>query len=428
MTLRPYQSDAIARVQDAYRAGARSVLLQLPTGAGKTHLAAGGVIAPSVARGRRVAFVAHLEEIVLDTAARLRALGLHVGVVKAGIAPDPAAPVQVCATLTLVSRAVPADRVILDEAHRAASDTNRAILARYRGTGTLALGLTATPARGDGQPLDEFDALVCGPSVRDLIAAGALVPCDVHAPARYLADAVARDPVELVLSEARDRRVAVFAPDAATATDVADRLTAGGYPVALVLDSTPSAERRSVRARLEAGEIRGVVSCRAIVEGFDAPLLDCAVLAGPFGTLVPYLQAIGRVVRAAPGKARAVVYDLRGACYLHGLPDEDREWSLAGRQGAVRASEGLRRCDACHAVFPPAARCPRCGSVRVADQRPLRVQRAEMWEASGMPAAKRAELYVEAVARKLMARGMSAARAYAMARARAPGWVKEAKR
>lgn len=424
MTLRPYQRDAIARVQARYAAGARSVLLQLPTGAGKTHAAAVGVIAPSVARGRRVAFVAHLEEIVIDTAQRLAAMGLRVGVVKAGIAPDPDAPVQVCSTLTLASRDVPADRVILDEAHRAASDTNRSILQRYRASGALVLGLTATPARGDGQPLDEFEELVCGPSVRELVAAGALVPCDVHAPARYLADAVARDPVELVRAECDGRRVAVFAPDAASAQDFASRLDR----VALVLDSTPPQERRSVRARLERGEIRGVVSCRAIVEGFDAPTLDVAVLAGPLGTLVPYLQSIGRVVRAAPGKARATVYDLRGACYLHGLPDEDREWSLTGRQGAVRASEGLRRCEACHAVFAPAARCPRCGCARVSDQRPLRVQRAELWEASGMPATKRAELYVEAIARKLMARGMSAARAHAVARSRAPAWVKEAKR
>ena len=46
MALRPYQVDAIARVQQCYRDGARAVLLQLPTGGGKTHAAASGVIAP----------------------------------------------------------------------------------------------------------------------------------------------------------------------------------------------------------------------------------------------------------------------------------------------------------------------------------------------------------------------------------------------
>lgn len=426
MSLRPYQRDAVARVQAAYAAGAASVLLQLPTGAGKTHLAAGGIIAPSVARGRRVAFVAHLEEIVSDTAERLRALGLDVGIVRASEAQRPEAPVQVCSTATLARRmdALPrVDRVILDEAHRAASATNSAILAYYRGNGALALGLSATPARGDGLPLAEFDALVCGPSMRELVAVGALVPCDVVAPPRLLEHGVAEDPVDAIRARAAGRRVAVFAPDAATATDIAARLG----DVALVLDSTPSEERRAVRARLAAGEIRGVVSCRAIVEGFDAPLLDCAVLMSA-GSVTTYLQSIGRVVRAAPGKSRALVLDLRGACHLYGLPDDDREWSLAGRQGAARASEGLRRCEACHAVFSPAARCPRCGAVRVADCRPLAIQRAEMWDASGIPAAERARLYVDAVARKLMARGISASRAHAIARSRAPQWVREARR
>jgi hypothetical protein len=117
--LRPYQRDTIARVQAAYREGARSVLMQLPTGGGKTHCAARGVIAPSVARGRRVAFVADLEEIVDDTAERLRAMGLVVGTVKAGRAGDAQAPVQVCSLQTLARRmdALPdAERVIIDEA------------------------------------------------------------------------------------------------------------------------------------------------------------------------------------------------------------------------------------------------------------------------------------------------------------------------
>ena len=96
MTLRHYQTDAIGRVQAAYREGARSVCLCMATGAGKSHAAIGGVIVPSVARSRRVMFVAHLEEIIDDAAGRIASAGLSIGIVKAGRRADAAASVQVC--------------------------------------------------------------------------------------------------------------------------------------------------------------------------------------------------------------------------------------------------------------------------------------------------------------------------------------------
>lgn len=410
------------------------MLFQLPTGAGKTHAAAEGVIAPSVARGHRFVFCAHLEEIGDDTVTRLRAMGLHVGLVKSGRPVDPSAPVQVCSTPTLArmlergESLPPADRVILDEAHRAASSTNRAILNHYRSTGALVLGLTATPARGDGQPLDEFDELVTGPTVRELVSWGNLVPARVWAPGKVLDKGVARDPVELVTSECMDRRCVIFAPDGASAVTIAERLNTAGYTTETVLDGTPSETRRGVRARLAAGVTRGIVTVRAVVEGFDAPCLDCAILCAAFTTIAPWLQAIGRVVRAHPGKTEALVYDLRGAVYLHGLPEDDRVWSLEGEQGksAPQRVAGLRTCKSCHAVFEPRTRCPRCGSVLVADPRPMRVQRAEMFEASGMPARARAEKYVAAVERAMVERGMPAHVAAKRAREKAPSWVREA--
>lgn len=156
--LRPYQVDLIARVQAAYREGAQAVCAQSATGSGKTHCAAAGIIAPSLARGRRVLFLADLEEILFDTVGRLRALGLPAAAITRGRAEDPTAPVQVASQQTLTSwlaRGVelpPADRVILDECHGSSATTTRALLAALRGRGARLLGLTATPARGDGQP------------------------------------------------------------------------------------------------------------------------------------------------------------------------------------------------------------------------------------------------------------------------------------
>lgn len=433
--LRPYQRDAVARVQDAFREGARAVCLQLPTGAGKTHLAARGVIAPAVARGRRVIFLADLEEILLDTVARLRGLGIPCAPILAGRAEDPSAPVQVASQQTLTSwlargshEIPPADRVILDECHGAAARTTRELLGVLRARGALLLGLTATPARGDGLPLDEFDTLICGPQPRELVAAGALVPCEVLAPPG-MQDGLAMDPTEAVLTLAHRRRAVIFTPTGADAARIAEALTARGQATEAVLDSTSAEVRRSVRARLASGETRHVVTCRALVKGFDAPVLDCAVLTTQ-GSITSFLQSIGRVLRPCPesGKRDALVLDLRGAVYVHGLPLDDRAWSLAGAQGksATEREAGLRRCRACHAIFPPRTVCPRCGSTLVADPRPMRVQRAEMFAASGIPVRARAARYVEGTVRACVARGMRPERAAIVARAKAPAWVREA--
>lgn len=435
--LRPYQIDAIARVQQCYREGARAVLLQLPTGGGKTHAAAAGVIAPSVARGRRVIFLADLEEIILDTTERLRRDGLHAAPILDGRASDPTAPVQVASQQTLVSwqrrglELPPADRVILDECHGAPAATVRGLLSHLRDRGALLLGLTATPARGDGLPLDEFDAIVCGPQPRELVALGALVPCEVLSPARMLDRGIAMDPVEAVLTLGAGRRCVVFAPHGAEARRIAADLTAAGEPAVAVLDSMAREERRAVRTRLARSEVQHLVTVRALQKGFDAPVLDCCVLTSEC-TVTSYLQSIGRVLRPSPetGKRDAIVIDLRGAVYRHGLPLDDRAWSLAGGQGRTASTEDagpdLRRCKACHAIFPPRTVCPRCGSVLIADPRPLRVQRAEMFAQSTVPVGVRAQRYVDGTVRAMVARGMRAEKAAVVARAKAPQWVREA--
>lgn len=414
-SLRRDQLALLQLVQAAYRDGARSVCAQAPTGFGKTFVVARGVIAPTVAKGRRVLFVADLEEILDDTAERLRALGLDVGVIKAGRASCPNAPVQVASLQTLARRLdalPPADRVILDECHIAAARTVRDVLGHYRQA--LVMGLTATPARGDGLPLDEFERLACGPSMRELIAIGALVQPRVLAPDRVLDRGVCEDPVSAVLDRAHDRRCVVFAPDGASAADIAERLTARGHTTIAVLDGMGREARRRVRARLDAGEVQSLVTVRALQKGFDAPVLDCAVLC-TLGSIVGYLQSIGRALRSHPatGKRDALVLDLRGAVWVHGLPEEDRVWTLDGSQGRTREApaESLRRCSACHAIFSGAkTRCPRpgCGAVLVAHARGLRVQRAAMIEASGVSREDRAARYHDAIRDRLLKAGKPA--------------------
>ena len=92
------------------------------------------------------------------------------------------------------------------------------------------------------------------------------------------------------------------------------------------------------------------------VEGFDVPALEAVILARAFTVCGAFLQSVGRGLRpsSSTGKTRCTVVDLKGAVHLHGLPDDERRWSLTG--AAVRVAESLaalRRCATCLAIFRP---------------------------------------------------------------------------
>ena len=399
LSLRPYQSSLVEQVSEAFRSGARSAVMQLGTGGGKTATAS-AILARTVARGRRAVFLAHLDSLLDDTRERLSTAGLRAGYVQAGRPVDPDAPIQVCSMQTLHSRGVrpPADLVIVDECHRAMGASIRGILDAY--PKAWLLGLTATPQRGDAKPLgDVFERLICGPSNRWLTDAGFLVPVDVLAPASFSEKALVDEPVAAYAKHAAGSRAIVFAANVAHAEKLTAEFNAEGFAARCVTGETSREERRAVREAVTTGEVLVLVGVSVFIEGFDLPAIETVVLARGFTVTGAFLQSIGRGLRPCPatGKARCTVIDLRGCVHIHGLPDEDRVWSLTGK--AVRRAEtvtALRRCAGCLAIFRPAKRCPRCGMEAVTSVRVPRVltrtEKLVNW--SSVPAAKRDERYL----------------------------------
>lgn len=403
--LRPYQTDLIEQTAAHYARGVGSVLLQLGTGGGKTWLSA-QLLHRAVAKGNRCVFAAHLDTLVEDTHARLAAAGVTAGFIQAGRPTNPAAPVQVCSLMTLHARGErpPGQLVIIDEAHRAASSTTRELLQAYPDSGIL--GLSATPQRGDGQPLDMFEVMVSGPTNKVLTAAGFLVPSDLLAPGTYQENALAMDPVQAHLEFSKGKRNIVFAATKEHAHDIANRMRAAGITADVLVGETNRATRRDIRARLRSGELEVLVGVAVFLEGFDEPSVETVTLARPFGTVGAFLQAIGRGLRPSPatGKRRCTILDLRGSCLAHGLPDEDRTWSLTG-EACVRTEKmpALMRCGGCFAVFRPARVCPRCGQTmgaQTATKLPRVLSKAEKLENySDMPQWMRDARYFESLVR-----------------------------
>jgi hypothetical protein len=94
-------------------------------------------------------------------------------------------------------------------------------------------------------------------------------------------------------------------------------------------------------------------------EGFDAPAVKCVILARPTKSLRIYLQQVGRGARPDGLGTRFVVLDHAGCAVEHGLPQEDREWSLDGKKKSPKKkSAPVRVCEQCFAVV--AAGTPFC--------------------------------------------------------------------
>jgi superfamily II DNA or RNA helicase len=121
-------------------------------------------------------------------------------------------------------------------------------------------------------------------------------------------------------------------------------------------------------------------------EGWDQPSVKCAVLARPTKSTGLYLQQAGRILRPWQGE-RAIILDHAGCAREHGLPQDEREFSLEPRPKRKRGEPidvPIRICDGCQAVLPARTRvCPECGLL-FAEPRPMPTEaEGELVEATG---------------------------------------------
>jgi DNA repair protein RadD len=184
-------------------------------------------------------------------------------------------------------------------------------------------------------------------------------------------------------------------------------------------------ERRDIIGRLGGAEPLVVCNCGIIAEGLNVPVVGGVILLRPTKSLALYLQQIGRALRPAPGKRRAVILDHAGNVYRHGFPDLEHAWSLAGRP-KKRGQAPVKRCSSCGALIPAAAReCPECGAIQPRPAAPPgRTVSRPLLELDAMTAHER-WLTTGSYRAVTEWAGLSEARLHAVARARGykPGWV-----
>lgn len=376
--LRQYQRAAVNAVKASI---SQNPILVLPTGAGKT------VSASTIVKelNRPTLWLAHRKELVEQAAKQLQDLGLHVGIIKAGVEGDRTAPVQVASVQTLARRSMPdAGLIVVDEAHHATAEGYRSIIDACPGCPVV--GLTATPFRLDGRGLGDvgFGTIIVGATTRQLIEAGTLhspkVWCSTtpdlrglkvlagdyslgQLAARVNTDGQNADIVETWRKHADGIRTVAFAVNVEHSLAIVAAFTAAGIAAEHLDGSTPADVRAGILKRLRTGETTIVSNCMVLTEGWDLPALECAIIARPTASLNLHLQMIGRVMRAADGKDGAIVLDHAGNHHVHGLVTRSLRYSLDGST-KVGTDEplGIRRCPRCGLMYDvglPA--CPECG-------------------------------------------------------------------
>ena len=224
-------------------------------------------------------------------------------------------------------------------------------------------------------------------SIKELIKAGYLSPVRVYAPSMIdvsdiklqagdynqkelefaaSSDRIVGDAVEYYKALAPGRPAIAFCVSVKHAILTAKRFRDKGVDAAYICGTQNKITRRILISALSSGKIKVLTSCDLISEGLDVPVVSCGIMLRPTHSLALALQQMGRILRPSPGKTDAIILDHAGNCLRHGMPQQDRVWTLDKRtkHGPSVRDEidvNVRQCPICYFVHETAASCTGCG-------------------------------------------------------------------
>jgi DNA repair protein RadD len=398
MILRPYQREAVDAVYAYLRSHDDNPCVVIPTAGGKTPIMA-TICKDAVGQWNgRVLILAHVKELLEQTADKLRAVCPEVefGIYSAGLKRrDTANQVIVAGIQSVYKRACELDAfdlVLVDEAHLIPPEGEgmyRQFLADARtiNPNLRIVGFTATPFRLKTGPIctpDGFLNHICYEvGVRELIRDGYLCPLITKASVNKTdfsrlhvrAGEFVADEMESLMDD--DRLVEAACDE--TITYAADRkavliFSSGikhgehivrvlaekhGIECGFITGDMSISERDATLSRFRRGELRFLCNVNVLTTGFDAPHIDCIVLLRPTMSPGLYYQMVGRGFRLHPGKSNCLVLDFGGNVLRHGPVDQLRvKTHDSGGDGQPPAKE----CPQCLSIIAAGyARCPDCG-------------------------------------------------------------------
>lgn len=429
--LRDYQLKFKAGIYEAWER-VRVVLGVLPTGGGKT-ITFSSIIAEH--KGASI-IVVHRREILSQISVSLSQISQDLaekGVCHRVIAPastiamirrkhlakfgksfiDPSAQTAVASVQTLTSSSSMKDPrlqafiaqvtlAVFDEGHHYIETGFWAKAVNLFARAKILL-VTATPERADGVGLGKGEGgfaeeMVIGPTVKELMGYGNLCQYVYYCPesdvdfsgialtkegdlntaamrARVVESHLVGDLVLQYRQFADGMQGIVFVESIATADECAAEFNKAGISAVALSGETDEGERERAIAAYERGDLRLLINMDLFDEGFDVPQAQVCITARSTMSLIKYMQQIGRVLRPAEGKGRAVIIDPVRNWERHGQVTWPRVWSLKGKDKSDRETSDTPKQRACLCCSQPyeafRTECPYCHAVPVPPERTL---------------------------------------------------------
>lgn len=366
LVLRDYQHEAVQKVYEGYKNKIRRQLISLPTGTGKT------IVAASIAShwNGPILFLAHREELIDQAAHAFKKVkpSWRIGIEQAGRSAEDECDVIIASVPTIgrsnstrLSKAVfkPEQKwlIITDEAHHATASTYRSIYEHFdvlpeqeikgvdnegnrpqdgtygRISRKLHIGITATPKRSDNIGLNNvYDKIIFKKNILQMINAGWLTDIKTsilksgtnldgvsirqgdYAIGELSNKVNTRKRNDLVVNsykiKAPEKKALVFCVDVQHVQDMTERFRDHDIQAQYIVGSTPPAERRSIIDLFRHGDVPVLVGCEVFTEGFDVPDIESIILARPTKSSLLYIQMIGRGLRPAKDKNHLALIDV----------------------------------------------------------------------------------------------------------------------
>lgn len=358
--LRPYQQDVKDKIFTLWKSE-KNVMLQMPTGAGKTILFSSVINDIIKVPDSKILIIAHRKELLEQISSHLYKYNIEHGIISSNRKRCLEKRVQVASIQTLthknneeITKSFVPNFIVIDEAHHTLAKTYDQLWKLY--PLSWKLGVTATPCRINGAPFtNHFSELISSLSVKELIEKGFLSDYTFYTenPDSDLSKAilsikkksstgdyrindllqnlnVERHVKKLVLSYstyANGLKGIVYCISIEHAHNICEAYKNIGVVAEYIDSKTPKTEREQIVQDFKDGKIQVLVNVDIFSEGFDCPDVEFIQMARPTWSLSKYMQQVGRGLRISPGKDKTIILDNAGMYARFGLPSDSRLWN-----------------------------------------------------------------------------------------------------
>jgi DNA repair protein RadD len=442
----PHQLRGHAETTGLLESGANGICVTAPTGAGKSLMMVDLIEWAVREKGWNVSLYTNRRMLTEQLIRVFESHGVSFGVRAAGYDDyyDSHQKVQICSSATENARVFrrrkqisehpdianrlyrlsQSDLDIFDEVHMQKGEVVQRICREKEAEGAKRVAFTATPL----EISNLFPHLVVAGTNSELRRCGAHVPCHVRAPDEPDLRKIKREKTgEYSINDIRkyiwtqqiygrvwehwemynpDARPAIlFAPGVDESIHFAKHFEKRGVRWAHIdgesvyLDGKEYKKARNalkdISGQLEDGTLKGVSNRFVMREGIDVPCLYHCILATPIGSVLSYVQTVGRVLRAHSSLDHVVLQDHGGNWWRHGSPNADRDWK-AVYNTPTRVVTDMRldrirdkkepepiRCPKCSTIRAKGPKCPQCGFEHTKNGRTVLQTNGDLKEVEG---------------------------------------------